>query len=87
MTEQIRDWPQLRENCGALKGIRTRTIDCGGYEVRLQCNPKRMASTAVRLDESVRQACFLCAGNRPGLQKGIRYRDRYMVLCNPDAYF
>jgi len=86
---QKRTWPELAAGHEALGSARLREIPCPGFSVRVQFNPKRIASAAARVDpESIRKRkCFLCPGNLPPSQKGILYRQDYFVLCNPAPIF
>jgi hypothetical protein len=54
-------------------------------QVTLQYNPLRFKSTTAQVDDTniERRSCFLCAANRPAIQKGIPYLDKYIILCNP----
>jgi hypothetical protein len=51
------------------------------------CAP--IVSTAARLDPASIRArpCFLCRDNLPEAQRAIRYRQDYVVLCNPAPIF
>ncbi len=82
-------WPQLKEGYTALESVRVRNIACDGYKVSLQFNPKRIKSTGADLDVKAIQGrkCFLCLENLPELQKGILYRDKFLLLCNPLPIF
>ena len=54
-------------------------------QVTLQYNPLRFKSTAAQVDNSniEKRSCFLCAENRPAVQKGVPFLDKYIILCNP----
>ena len=54
-------------------------------QVILQYNPLRFKSTTAQVDNSniEKRSCFLCAENRPQIQKGIPFLDKYIILCNP----
>jgi hypothetical protein len=82
-------WPQLREGYAALESVRVREIFCGSYSVSVQFNPKRIRSTGADLDAKTIQErkCFLCLENLPEPQKGILYRDEFILLCNPVPIF
>lgn len=58
---------------------------CTGFSVLLQHNPGRATSSLARVDEQHirKRPCFLCVANLPEGQKGILYRDAYLILCNP----
>lgn len=54
-------------------------------EVVLQYNPERIASVTDSINQTdiELRTCFLCAENRPAIQKGISFLNRYIILCNP----
>jgi hypothetical protein len=85
LSDQRKTWPDLRQAYASLKQVRTRRVRCKGYSVLLQHNPGRAASSLARVDETniKRRPCFLCPANLPSGQKGILYRDEYLILCNP----
>jgi len=89
LKQQKLDWPQLNEGYTALESVRIRKIDCNGYSVSVQYNPKRIKSTEADLDSEAieKRKCFLCLNNLPELQKGILYRDEFLLLCNPVPIF
>jgi hypothetical protein len=53
--------------------------------VIVQHNPKRIRSTAARVDDASigARACFLCPDGLPAEEKAIEYGDELMILCNP----
>jgi hypothetical protein len=85
LTEQMQTWKELRDGYALLKEVRQRSLQCRGFTVLLQHNPGRMRSTTARVDEEStrRRPCFLCPDNLPEGQKGILYRNDYLILCNP----
>jgi hypothetical protein len=89
LTEQIKTWPDLRQGYESLKTIRVREVPCKGFSVRIQHNPGRIRSTAADVGDSHinSRPCFLCLNNLPEAQKGILYRNAYMILCNPAPVF
>ena len=89
VAEQQNTWPELGEAYGSLKDVRVRDLECDGFAVRLQYNPGRTINTLASVDRQDINArkCFLCAENIPPEQKGILYRDAYLVLCNPRPVF
>jgi len=89
VADQKRTWQQFADACDALQEVKTRTIDCGGFPVTLQLNPRRIVSTGAHLDEESLQSrkCFLCIENLPEEQRGILYRDNFLILCNPAPIF
>jgi ATP adenylyltransferase/5',5'''-P-1,P-4-tetraphosphate phosphorylase II len=89
LSEQKESWQKLKDAYGALRTLRTRSMDLNGFSVRLYCNPGRLASAvaAVGQKDIKDRPCFLCIQNLPSEQKGIFYREEYMILCNPMPVF
>lgn len=77
------------EGYKALESVQTRDIECNGFNVRLQFNPKRLISTAANVDAKsiAERKCFLCLENLPPDQKGILYKNDFIILCNPMPIF
>ncbi len=88
-TEQLSTWHTLADGYKSLDATREREIDCNGYSVRLRYNSLRAKSTTAAVDKGSisKRPCFLCLANLPEKQKGILYRDRYLILCNPMPAF
>ncbi|NLX23662.1 MAG: DUF4922 domain-containing protein [Phycisphaerae bacterium] len=86
---QCTEWPRLGEGLAALKRSVTRSFDVGGSRVLAQWNPARVVSTGAKIDAASLAArpCFLCAANRPPEQRGIMYREAWLILCNPAPIF
>ena len=89
LTQQKAAWSELRLGYDALAFLKQRRIQVGDATVVLQCNPRRIKSTGAVLDPASIRArpCFLCRENLPEAQKGILYRDKFLVLCNPAPIF
>ena len=89
LSEQKKTWPDLRQAYASLKQVRTRRVRCRGFSVLLQHNPGRATSSLARVDEKNinKRPCFLCLDNLPSGQKGVLYRDEYLILCNPAPVF
>ena len=87
--EQKKTWPMLAEACSNLSSIKTRKLSGENYNVYLQYNPARAVSSGAAVDaESIKsRPCFLCQENLPMEQKGILYKNQYLVLCNPAPIF
>ncbi|NUN69712.1 MAG: DUF4922 domain-containing protein [Bacteroidetes bacterium] len=86
---QQRQWPMLQDGVEALKNVRVRTVDCNGFSVRLQFNPKRIVSTGAKVDAAAirERKCFLCSAHLPAEQQGILVREKFLILCNPMPIF
>jgi len=89
LSDQKKAWQDFREGCELLKDIREREVPCRGFSVRLQYNPGRIKSTAadVKEKDGRERRCFLCLDHLPQEQKGILYREDYLILCNPIPVF
>ena len=87
--QQKISWPLLRDAYAAQDSAKIREISANGFSVKLQFNPRRIISSAAAVDpESIsRRQCFLCAENVPEVQKGILYRQTFLILCNPAPIF
>jgi ATP adenylyltransferase/5',5'''-P-1,P-4-tetraphosphate phosphorylase II len=61
----------------------------GKFVLQAQWNPKRIISTAAKIDAGSiqKRPCILCSQNRPLEQEGILYRDQYQILVNPYPVF
>lgn len=82
---QKQDWPLLREGLQALSEVEVKRLDLDGSELVVQHNPRRIRSTAARVDKDVIEArrCFLCAENLPPEERGFSYGNELVILCNP----
>jgi len=91
-TAQVKSWPHVAAAYTSLNSIAVREIECAGYSVRLQFNPKRIVSTGAKVDaQSINERkCFLCIENLPPEQKGVLYKNdgnEFVVLVNPIPIF
>lgn len=86
--EQLVEWAMAADNYRALNQILTKDFNIDGQRFRLQCNPKRLVSSAANTSAAAIQErpCFLCAGNRPMEQKGVDFED-FTILVNPFPVF
>lgn len=85
-SRQKETWKLLNENCTQMSDIKTRSLVWGNdAEVVLQYNPSRFISVSANVEsKSIEERkCFLCAENRPDMQQGISFLDKYIILCNP----
>jgi len=89
LSEQKKEWPDLRKGHQLLKNVRERDVPCRGFSVRLQYNAGRMKSSLAVVEGKNRKAqqCFLCLDHLPEGQKGISYRSDCLILCNPMPVF
>ncbi|OPX98980.1 MAG: hypothetical protein A4E62_00457 [Syntrophorhabdus sp. PtaU1.Bin002] len=89
LSDQKRTWSDCRQGYEFLRDMMVRDISCGEFSVRLQHNPGRIKSTLADVrEEAVNdRPCFLCLNHLPERQKGILYRNEYLILCNPMPVF
>jgi hypothetical protein len=85
LSQQQRSWPELKQAYDSLNAVRSRSVECDGFSVRLVFNPGRAVNTmaAVSPEEIRERLCFLCPANLPSAQKGILYRREFLILGNP----
>jgi ATP adenylyltransferase/5',5'''-P-1,P-4-tetraphosphate phosphorylase II len=85
LEEQKASWPDLSLGYEALGSVRVKELRCNGFSVRIHHNPGRIKSTTATVDQKSidKRPCFLCFENLPEPQRGILYRDNFIVLCNP----
>ena len=85
--KQKTEWDLLHNNYNQFeKNTKVRTLLWGNdTEVILQHNPSRIESVIAKVDKNSieERACFLCEENRPTVQRGIPFLDKYIILCNP----
>ena len=76
-------------NFAALANVEVKELDVDGMKIKVQFNPARMVSSSAKVDAASLKArkCFLCAENRPDVQRGIEWADRYTILINPFPIF
>ena len=86
--QQLSVWEMARNNFEGLKSVQIREFDFDGFGVKVQFNPARMVSSGAKVDAKTiaQRKCFLCAANRPEVQRGIEWRD-YDILINPFPIF
>jgi len=85
LNEQLNSWPRLAKAYRSLSQVRVRPVSLSCYAVILQFNPQRAPSSGAAVDEESikKRPCFLCTDNLPAQQKGILYKNDYLILCNP----
>lgn len=86
---QLQEWDLAKVNYDNLKNVETQTLYIGDTPVLVQFNPKRITSSAAKVDtKSIQERkCFLCPGNLPEQQKGIDFMGKYLILVNPFPIF
>jgi len=89
LAAQKKAWSDLQKNYLSLEKRLVRELSSGASILRVEFNPGRINSTSANTDALAvsSRACFLCRENLPPAQKGILYRGKYLVLCNPYPIF
>lgn len=89
LTEQKMGWIDLRRGFESLEDIRMREVHCKRFSVRLQYHPGRIRSTTAGVGDTKEneRPCFLCLDQLPEAQRGILYRNEFLILCNPMPVF
>ncbi|MCP5064245.1 MAG: DUF4922 domain-containing protein, partial [Ignavibacteriae bacterium] len=79
----------VKNNFQNLEQIKTKEFDFDGYKIRVQFNSSRIVSSSAKVDKKTieNRACFLCKENLPDTQKGIMYKNDYIILINPFPIF
>jgi hypothetical protein len=87
--DQKVSWPLLGANWEKLGEARLKHFDFDGFTIHVQCNPRRIVSSAAKVDKVSIQnrACFLCQENRPPEEKNVWFGKEYEILCNPFPIF
>ena len=87
--DQQKDWELARVNYAGLKSVEERRLAFEGFDLIVQYNPKRIRSSAAKVDQKSIEArpCFLCQKNLPPEQASIPFGDHYLILVNPYPIF
>lgn len=83
---QLQLWPEARKRFDDLeKSILTRRLENDEFEMAVQFNPRRIVSTAAKVDKRnlKKRPCFLCDHNRPAEQISLPFGGHYQLLVNP----
>jgi len=85
LLQQQATWELARLGFKSLEKVKMKSFHFDFIEWRVQFNPGRMLSTTAKVDEtSIRtRPCFLCHDNLPQEQRGILYREEFLILVNP----
>ncbi len=82
---QERAWPQLAKGIEGLARAKTRPIRIDWFDIFVRHIPHRLGSTTASIDhESIaNRPCFLCAGNLPPEEEGVKFDEDFTIYCNP----
>ncbi len=89
VNHQKADWSLAHENYRQLSQVRTKSFRFGNSRIDCQFNPQRVRSSSADTSPEgiLLRDCFLCAGNRPVIQKGILFGTDFIILTNPYPIF
>ena len=89
LENQVKEWELAKINYKGLESVKVREFLFDGFKVKVQFNSSRIISTSAKVDaKSINERkCFLCSQNLPSEQKGIGYREKYIILVNPFPIF
>ncbi|MHB8578641.1 MAG: DUF4922 domain-containing protein [Ignavibacteriaceae bacterium] len=89
LEDQKISWNMAADGYESLQTVETKEFQFEDFRLRVQFNPKRIISTSAKVDDASieERKCFLCHENLPAEQKGILYRNNYLILCNPFPIF
>ena len=85
IAHQREHWPMLRDALAQWDEAQYKDLVVKGAEVIVQCNPRRIVSTAAKVDAATirERPCFLCEENLPPEEKGVALGEDFVALCNP----
>lgn len=83
------NWNLAEGNFSALDYVKIKEYNFGDFNISTQFNPSRILSSSAKVDrESIEnRKCFLCLENLPEVQKGVLYKEKYIILVNPYPIF
>lgn len=89
INEQRIEWDACGAGYASLETVKVKTYDFPGYSIKVQFNPGRMTSTSAKVDpKSIKERkCFLCYDNLPPQQRGVEWKEDYLILVNPFPIF
>jgi len=89
ITEQKKEWEACGNGYASLSSVQVKTFQFDGYSIKVQYNPGRMTSTSAKVDpKSIKERkCFLCYNNLPKEQRGLDWKENYIILVNPFPIF
>ena len=89
LLQQKKKWDLVNDNFSALDNVETAKYEFDDFYITTQFNPSRIISSSAKLDKKSieNRSCFLCKENLPKVQKGILYKEKYVLLINPYPIF
>ncbi len=89
LNHQKTNWELVKTNFSDLTNVKVKTFQFDNFQIKIQFNPSRIKSTSAKVDAKsiADRKCFLCLENLPSEQRGIKYNNEYVLLCNPFPIF
>ncbi|MEN8191579.1 MAG: DUF4922 domain-containing protein [Bacteroidota bacterium] len=89
IAQQKTSWELAGKNYSDLNNVERKTFEYDSFKIVIQFNPGRITSSSAKVDsKSIKERpCFLCVDNLPSEQKGLLYKDDYLILVNPFPIF
>ena len=89
IAQQKESWDLAQKNYNDFNRIETKTFEFEQFKIVVQFNPGRLVSSSAMVDvKSIdNRPCFLCIQNLPQEQRGLIYKDEYLILVNPFPIF
>ena len=87
--QQLANWPELKQAINKLDEQLINNIFLTESEVILQHNPRRLKSSASKVDKKSieKRPCFLCPENLYEKQLGLSWNENWLILNNPYPIF
>lgn len=89
LNNQVLEWDDCKKGYDSLKTVKVKDFVFDGFNIKVQFNLGRMTSTSAKVDpKSIKERkCFLCKNNLPKAQKGLNWKDNFVILVNPFPIF
>src|SRR5271154_7481539 len=85
LRRQVLAWAQLARGIEGLVRAKTRLVRIDWFDVFIRHIPHRVVSTTASVDRDsvAKRPCFLCTGNLPAEETGVRFDEDFTIYCNP----
>ncbi len=89
ISHQQSTWPGLQDARSSLDDVLLKTMPLEDLSVQVQHNPNRIKSVSAKVDAASvnSRPCFLCPDQLYPNQKGLPFKDTWLVLNNPFPIF
>jgi hypothetical protein len=78
-------WSQLARGIEGLARAKTLPVRIDWFDIFIRHIPHRVTSTTASVEPAsvAKRPCFLCEGNLPPQEEGVRFNDEFTIYCNP----